>query len=152
MEIEIDFEAVRRLTTEEYALARREIEALGIMAAFERSQQRHDARLATAADAPTLACKAGCSWCCHFSVDVRAVEALQILEFMRRNFSAADQERLQAQIRQNSLEVAPLTDLERMKRTRPCIFSISSSSARSCRGSSDVSTSTMAFTKYGWSA
>ncbi len=122
MEIEIDFEAVRRLTAEEYAQARQEIDELGVMAAFERSQQRHDARLAAAADAPTLACKAGCSWCCHFSVDVRAVEALQILDFMRRHFSTDDQGRMLAQIRQNSLEVAPLTDLERMKRTQRCVF------------------------------
>ena len=73
MEIEIDFVAVRRLTSQEYEQARQEITSLGIAAAFARSQQRHDERLASAADAPTLACKAGCSWCCHFSVDVRAV-------------------------------------------------------------------------------
>ncbi len=122
MEIEIDFVAVRRLTSREYEQARQEIASLGIAAAFTRSQQRHDERLASAADAPTLACKAGCSWCCHFSVDVRAVEAFRILDYMRQHFSLAEQERLRQEIAKNSLEVAPLDDLERMKRTVRCPF------------------------------
>lgn len=122
MEIDIDFVAVRKLTAEEYAQARQEIATLGPVAALELSQRRHDARLAGAADAPTLACEAGCSWCCHFSVDVRAVEAFQILEFMRRNFSAAEQARLRAEFDANSAAVAPLSDIERMKLTRKCPF------------------------------
>lgn len=122
MEIEIDFVAVHRLTSQEYEQARQEIASLGITAAFARSQRRHDERLASAADAPTLACKAGCSWCCHFSVDVRAVEAFRILDYVREHFSPAEQVRLRNEFAANSIAVAPLDDIERMKRTVKCPF------------------------------
>lgn len=122
MEISIDFAAVRRLTRAEYAQARGEIETLGPIAALAASQLRHDARLAEAADAGTLACRDGCAWCCHFTVDVRAAEVFRILDFVAAHFTAEQRERLLQEVLANSAEVAPLSDMERMQRTARCPF------------------------------
>lgn len=122
MEFIIDFVTVRRIVTQETAQAQTEIAALGPLSAYQRSLQRHDQRLSEAADADTLACKAGCAWCCHFSVDVRPVEALNILEFMRATFSAAEQQQLRTEIEANSRVLGPLDEMQRMQQTIKCAF------------------------------
>ena len=87
MEFTIDVAAIRMLLADENKTARAEIAELGVIEAYRRSAWRHDRRLATASDAASLACGAGCSWCCHFSVDVRPVEVFNILEFIRVYFN-----------------------------------------------------------------
>jgi Fe-S-cluster containining protein len=122
MEFTIDFATVRKITAREYAQARTEITELGVMTAYQRSRARHDERLAAAPDAPTLACKAGCSWCCHFSVDVRPAEVFAILEFVAQNLSPQEQERVRKEIEANSAVLKDLSDLERVKRNLKCPF------------------------------
>lgn len=122
MEFRIDFAMVRRVLHEEHAQAAREIQDQGPIAALGESQSRHDARLDAAADAATLACGEGCSWCCHFTVDVRPVEVFRILDFVEAGFSSERLARLRAEVAANSAEVAPLSDLERMQRTAKCPF------------------------------
>jgi Fe-S-cluster containining protein len=80
-----------------------------------RSQARHDQRLAAASDAGTLACKAGCFWCCYFSVDVRPVEVFRILQFMEQELTAQDRARIQRQITNNQQLLA---DVDRETRVR----------------------------------
>ncbi len=122
MEIPIDIAAVRRLIRAEYAQAREEIAARGPVAALAASQLRHDARLAAAADADTLACGQGCSWCCHFTVDVRAAEVFRILDFVAGHFTPAQREQLLQEVLANSAAIAPLSEIERMQRTEKCPF------------------------------
>jgi Fe-S-cluster containining protein len=122
MEFTIDFVTVRRIVALEAAQAQEEIAALGALPAYRRSLQRHDQRLNEAADAGTLACKKGCAWCCYFSVDVRPVEALNILEFMQETFPAAEQRRLHAEIEANSRVLGPLDEMLRMQQTIKCPF------------------------------
>ncbi len=102
MEISLDLAFVRRVLMQEYELARDEIRADGVWRALENSQRRHDERLAAAPDVGTLACRAGCAWCCYFTVDVRAVEAFSILDFVERTFTAEEKARVYAEIRANS--------------------------------------------------
>ncbi len=71
MEFSLDVPLVRDILGREYAQARDEIRDWGVLRALESSRQRHDARIAAAPDAGTLACRAGCMWCCYFPVDVR---------------------------------------------------------------------------------
>ena len=71
MEFFIDLATVRNITRQEEKQAREDIARLGAIGAHQQSLRRLDKRLAQASDASTLACKAGCSWCCHFSVDIR---------------------------------------------------------------------------------
>lgn len=122
MEITIDFAAVRRITSQEYRQARGEIETLGPLEAYRRSQQRHDSRLAAAPDSSTLACAAGCSWCCHFSVDVRPVEVFHILDFIERHWTPQERDRLRAEIQANSAILQPLDEFERMQCNVKCPF------------------------------
>lgn len=122
MEFSIDFVTVRRIVAQETAQAQSDIATLGPLPAYRRSLQRHDRRLSEAADADTLACKAGCAWCCHFSVDVRPVEVFNIVEFMQATFSTAEQQRLHTEIEANSRVLGPLDDMQRMQHTLKCPF------------------------------
>jgi Fe-S-cluster containining protein len=122
VEIEIDDALVRSILTEERSYAAREIASLGPMAALERSQDRHDSRLAAAADAPTLACRAGCFWCCYFSVDVRPIEVFRILETMEREWSESERMRVVAEIERNSAALQTLSEEQRVRRNLKCPF------------------------------
>ena len=122
MEITIDFATVRRIASQEYRQARSEIAALGPAEAYSRSQLRHDERLAAAPDASSLACQAGCSWCCYFSVDVRPAEVFHILDFIERHWTPQARERLHAEIQTNSAILQPLDEIERMQQNIKCPF------------------------------
>lgn len=122
MEISLDLAFIRRILGAEATQARAEIEQLGVFRAFANSQQRHAERIASAPDVGTLACRAGCAWCCHFSVDVRAVEVFGILDFVERTFSAEEKARVYAAIRANSAALGNLDEVERMRRNVDCAF------------------------------
>jgi Fe-S-cluster containining protein len=122
VEFEIDVEAVKQITSEEYDLAAAEVEARGAIAAYRHSLVRHDARLAAAPDASSLACKAGCSWCCNFSVDVRPVEVFNILEFVATNLDSGEQARIRGEIAANDSRLKGLSEAERVKRNIKCPF------------------------------
>jgi len=122
MEFAIDDAAVRRMIEQEYRQATDDVTALGAVAALKRSQQRHDASLAAAADAGTLACKAGCYWCCYFSVDVRAIEVLRILEVMEHGMPAAERERIHDEIAANSAVLRQFDEEQRSRSNIKCPF------------------------------
>jgi len=122
MEFTIDFELVRRLAKSEYQLARQEITTLGIAEAFNNSLQRHDAQLAGASDNTTLACKAGCSWCCHFSIDIRPIEAFNIIDFMRKTFDSKRIAQIHNELVANHKVLSELDDEARMRLNIKCPF------------------------------
>ena len=122
MEIELDEDLVRGIVDQEQRQAGAEIDRLGPVAAYENSRSRHDARLAAAPDAHTLACRNGCFWCCYFTVDVRAVEVFSILDFMARELSAEELQRVRREIEANSALLQGLSELERMRRNVKCPF------------------------------
>src|SRR5882724_812758 len=122
MEIAIDAQLVRQIVSREYDQARRELTELGALRAYEKSLQRQDDRLAAAGDAHTLACKAGCSWCCYFSVDVRPVEVFSILDFVAARLTPLEQERVRNETQANSRLLANLSELERSRRNVKCPF------------------------------
>lgn len=122
MEFTIDFELVRKLARNEYRQARSEIAELGVMQAFKNSLTRHDAQLAQAADQPSLACKQGCSWCCHFSIDIRPVEAFNIVEFLCANFSAERINQIRSELIANQATLNQLDEEQRMRLNIKCPF------------------------------
>lgn len=122
MEFTIDFVKVRRIAAQESRQAQDELTSLGPLPAYQRSLQRMDEQLAAADDAASLACSAGCSWCCHFSVDVRPVEVFNILDFMRTAFSAGQQRRLYDEILTNSRTLSRLDEEQRMRLNIRCPF------------------------------
>jgi Fe-S-cluster containining protein len=122
MEISLDVPFVLGVLAEEHQLAQREIRELGVVQAYENSRLRHDARIAAAPDVSTLACRAGCTWCCHFSVDIRGVEVFTILDFVERSLPAEEKARIFSEVRANSAALKGLDDMERMRHNVKCPF------------------------------
>jgi Fe-S-cluster containining protein len=122
MEFSLDLNLIRGILEQEHAQARGEIRDLGALRALESSQRRHDARIAAAPDAGTLACRAGCTWCCYFTVDVRAAEVFEILDFVERHFSREEKARVYTEVRANSAVLGKLGERERATRNLKCPF------------------------------
>ena len=122
MEISLDLGLIRDILGQERKRAIGEIRAEGAVRALEHSQPRHDARIASAPDVNTLDCGAGCSWCCHFTVDVRAAEVFRILDFVEQSFTAEEKARVFAEVHVNSAALEKLDDDERMTRNVKCPF------------------------------
>ena len=122
MEFTLDIPLIRRILEQESALLRDEIRDVGAIRALENSQRRHDGRIAAAADVGTLACRAGCVWCCYFTVDVRAAEVFSILDFVERSLAPVEKERVYADVRANSEAIRELGEGERVTRNTKCPF------------------------------
>ena len=122
MEFTLDFPLIRDILEQEHARARDEIRNLGVLRALESSQRRHDARIAAAPDVGTLACRAGCTWCCYFTVDVRAAEVFRLLDFVERSFTPEEKARVYAEVRANSVALRNLGEGERVTRNVKCPF------------------------------
>jgi Fe-S-cluster containining protein len=122
MEFTLDIPLIRDILKQEYALARDEIRDLGALRALENSQQRHDDRIAAASDVGTLACRAGCTWCCYFTVDVRAAEVFRILDFVEQSFTPEEKARVYGEVRANSAALRTLSEGERVTRNVKCPF------------------------------
>lgn len=122
MEFTVDTQLVTRIAADELAQTRTDLAQVGPLGALVRSQERHDVRLAAADDAPSLACKAGCFWCCYFTVEARPVEVLRIVEFMHAALSEADRERIAEEVRTNSAVLAGLDEETRMRHNLKCPF------------------------------
>src|SRR5580658_5134414 len=139
MEFTLDFPFIRNILEQENARARDEIRDMGVLRALECSHQRHDARIAAAPDVGTLACRAGCTWCCYFTVDVRAAEVFGILDFVEQSFTPEEKARVYAEVRANSVAFKQLGEGERVSRNVKCPFlnegrcSIYATRPQSCR-------------------
>ena len=121
MEFTLDIELLRNVLAREAEAARAEV-AVDIEQACDNSNRRLDVALASAADAHTLACSAGCSWCCYFSVDVRAVEVAVLLRYMEQQLSAAERTRIRVEAERNRQLLEQLSDSERVQRNIKCPF------------------------------
>src|ERR1700733_15919587 len=122
MEFFLDASLIRGILKQERPQARHEIRDLGVFRALESSQRRHDARIAAAPDVGTLACRAGCTWCCYFTVDVRAAEVFRILDFVEQSFTPEEKARVYAEVRANSVALRNLGEGERVTRNVKCPF------------------------------
>ncbi len=83
-----------------------------MLPALAHTQQRHDERIASAADVHTLDCREGCTYCCHFTVDVRAAEVFRILDHVEQALPADVKARIYAEVRANAATL-------RESRTKP---------------------------------
>jgi Fe-S-cluster containining protein len=122
MEFTLDLALVRAILVQERAQFGAQIRDLGVLRALAASGQRHEARIAAAPDIGTLACRAGCAWCCHFTVDVRPAEVFAILDFVSQSFAPEERERVFAEVRANAAMLAGLALGERITRNLRCPF------------------------------
>jgi Fe-S-cluster containining protein len=122
MEFILDIALVRNILKKERERALDEIRDLGMLRALQSSQPRHEAAIAAAPDFGALACRAGCTWCCYFTVDVRAVEVFSILRFVEQSFTPEERVRVHAEVRANSAALQGVGESERVTRNLKCPF------------------------------
>jgi Fe-S-cluster containining protein len=122
MEFTLDIARLREILAQEYARAGEDIRSLGPVSALAVSGQRHDQRVAAADDIDTLACRTGCAWCCHFTIDVRPAEVFRILDYMRQSLSSEEQGRVFSEVHENSRLMSALADGERAMKNVKCPF------------------------------
>ncbi|MBX3691509.1 YkgJ family cysteine cluster protein [Dokdonella sp.] len=91
-----------------------------VTASYRRHERIFDAALAESG--AKLDCRAGCAWCCHYKVDVRADEALAIVEHVRTRLDAATRERVIDAARRNAATIRALTPAQHMTTNLACCF------------------------------
>ena len=111
-----------QITQREHALSRAELKSQGWKPALAASQKRQDAMAGLIASTltPPLACKAGCSYCCHYKVGARAEEVFQIVDYVRTRFSAPRLQRLQEDVARNAATMRGQTSEEQVAANLPC--------------------------------
>ena len=110
------------ITRREHALTSADLNTLGWKLALSASQQRQDhmARLITSTATGGIACQAGCWYCCYFKVEIRSEEALQIVDYVRENFSPARAKRLQDDVADNANALRSMTREQQLTANRKC--------------------------------
>lgn len=114
----------RRIGFAEHATAMAELARSDPLAAVTASFRRHERTLdvALAESRATLACRAGCAWCCRYKVDARADEVLAIVEYARTRLDATTREQVVAAARRNAATIRTLTPREHQASNIACCF------------------------------
>ncbi|HSC67897.1 MAG TPA: YkgJ family cysteine cluster protein [Cellvibrio sp.] len=91
-------------------------------AALQKSYERYDNLIAAAIDeSPTKpACKAGCAFCCHYKVEVRAHEILLIKDYLVKHFSAEKIAAVLAEAEANAAVIRTLTPEQHLTTNLKC--------------------------------
>lgn len=93
---------------------------------LKRSYQRFDKIIAaTIEESPTKpACKAGCSYCCYYKVEVKAHEMLVIHEHMQKNLASELNAQILASAKANAELIRTLIPKEHLSTNIKCPFLI----------------------------
>lgn len=91
-------------------------------AALKKSYQRYDNLIAKAIDeSPTKpACKAGCAFCCHYKVEVRAHEMLLIRDYMDQTFTVEKIQTVLAEANANAAIIRTITPEQHLTTNLKC--------------------------------
>lgn len=91
-------------------------------AALKKSYERYDNLIAKAIDESAVkpACKAGCAFCCHYKVEVRAHEVLLIKDYMSKTFSAEKITAVLAEAEANAQIIRTLTPEQHLTTNLKC--------------------------------
>jgi Fe-S-cluster containining protein len=91
-------------------------------AALIKSYERYDNLIATAVDesATKPACKAGCAFCCHYKVEVRAHEMLLIKNYISKTFSTEKIQSVLAEAEANAAIIRTLTPEQHLTTNLKC--------------------------------
>lgn len=91
-------------------------------AALKKSYERYDNLIAKAIDESPVkpACKAGCAFCCHYKVEVRAHEVLLIKDYMSKKFSAEKITAVLAEAEANAQIIRTLTPEQHLTTNLKC--------------------------------
>jgi Fe-S-cluster containining protein len=94
----------------------------GAAAALKKSYERYDNLIAKAIDeSPTKpACKAGCAFCCHYKVEVRAHEMLLINDYMSKTSNAEKIAAVLSEAEANAAIIRTLTPEQHLTTNLKC--------------------------------
>ena len=108
----------------EYTVAIDEIGRRGWRFTTRSSLGRLDGALAAAVAAAEVkpACRAGCWYCCHFKVEVRAEEAFAIVDHVREHFTQEQSRRLRQEVADNAKVMRRATPAEQLEANLKCPF------------------------------
>jgi hypothetical protein len=67
-----------------------------------------------------VACRRGCSYCCHLRVEIRPHEAFVLADFIRSRFDAAQCAIILSRLEENLARIAPLTAEQHVRAGIPC--------------------------------
>ena len=114
----------RRIGLAEHATAKNDLAKGDPLRAVTASYRRHERTFedTVAESGAQLACKAGCAWCCHFKVDVRADEAWAIADFVRTRLDAPARARAVAAAERNAAVIRTLTPAQHLATNLACCF------------------------------
>ena len=91
-------------------------------AALKKSYERYDNLIAKTIDESPIkpACKAGCAFCCHYKVEVRAHEMLLIKDYMSKTFNAEKIAAVLAEVEANAAIIRTLTPEQHLTTNLKC--------------------------------
>lgn len=108
----------------EYKLIKSEIRRKGALFALRSAQDKFDKSASTFFKTSILpvACENGCSYCCSFNVDVKAVEVLAVAEYVKKYFSGAEITEILLRTENNIEHLKTLTRSEQFSANIQCPF------------------------------
>jgi len=114
----------RKAGLSEHAAVSSDLKRVDPVSALAASFRRHDRVLEEARieSGRVLACKEGCSYCCHFKVDVRADEALIIAEFVRTRLDATTRAQVIEAAERNAGFIRSLSPKQHLTTNIKCCF------------------------------
>jgi len=120
-EVSIAGDAIGRF---EYAKVTADLRNLSPLQALSVAQARLDVALegAEAQSKAKTACREGCSYCCYYQVDVSAHEALQIVDFVSKQFPKERISEFLEAAGTNAAIIRKLTRAEHRETNIACVF------------------------------
>ena len=92
--------------------------------ALQKSFARYDNLIAKSVEESITkpACKAGCAFCCHYKVEVRAHEVFLIKDYMQKNWSHVQINNVLSEAENNAALIATLTPEQHLLTNIKCVF------------------------------
>ena len=75
-----------------------------------------------ASTSSALACKSGCWYCCHFLVEARAEEVLQIADYVNSRFTKEQVQQLRERLANNAAILHQMSREQQLSANLPCAF------------------------------
>src|SRR5262249_52969815 len=69
-----------------------------------------------------IACKAGCSFCCHLRVTITPYEAVALFRYLRSQIPAEQAKIIESKVLANADLIGSMTETEHRSRRIPCAF------------------------------
>lgn len=120
---EITMDTFTQLAGIESSIAAADLKANPPRVALVRLYRRLDDAIALAANSTmSLACAPGCSYCCHLSVQVSALEVIAIAHYVAKEFQPSKIREVISRATRNAAELKGLNELQRLAANQSCAF------------------------------